>query len=30
RYYVATLPNKHNQKVKLFIDWLESQVKKAV
>ncbi|GAA5794669.1 hypothetical protein NGY2020056_34790 [Vibrio cholerae] len=22
RYYVATLPNKHNQKVKLFIDWL--------
>jgi len=25
KYYVATLPNKHTQKVKLFIEWLEAQ-----
>nr|MBF4355242.1 DNA-binding transcriptional regulator DsdC [Vibrio anguillarum] len=25
KYYVATLPNKHTQKVKLFIEWLGAQ-----
>ena len=27
KYYVATLPERHSQKVKLFIEWLEMQAK---
>jgi LysR family D-serine deaminase transcriptional activator len=27
KYYVATLPERHSQKVKIFIEWLEMQAK---
>ncbi|MFT5675211.1 MAG: LysR family D-serine deaminase transcriptional activator [Paraglaciecola sp.] len=29
RYYVATLPNKKNPKIEIFIDWLKSEVRKG-